>query len=530
MRKLSPFGKKKEYLRSLAALSVPSFLAIWSLISMRGTIAYSDDFEMIVESKSILHGVFDVEIGWFAPIQKLTYGLLANTWGFASYLPYRLMGVVFVWVTGVALAFRYRANSKILKVVVPLWFGTLAGAFHTILWPAASWTLSGVIALLIVENAPDSKSRKVDRVDFLVLTLSCVVLFTSGPMGVPFVVAIAIIHYRNCFRPSLLFAVIPILIYSVIVNLFDKNVGASLDTPIWNNIKGAGIYVVQALVGSASTLVGFSEFGPIAIAAIAILYVFCFARFSSNQRRVHTAWVVGTLIYWVLLAVTRGQLGEPAAPRYTIVGALTLLILMSDCLVVIFSNRQHKSVIYGFGVVACLVISSNWSTLELRTNDFQYLSAIHQAKFTALELVETNVPDDFVFDSVNLPQFDWKSYEDAIQTKGSPAYSLNVLSQKPLWERQIADEILTKFSLWIQTGEVINSGNCTNDAKNLSSSIIVLRNGSNSEQSASIRGFSSTELWLLLVPANSTVGYRWNGSTKYGMPFEIDLNDLLLCS
>lgn len=529
MRALSPLGKIEKPWRLLVALFVPSALAIWSLISLRGTIAYSDDFEMIVESKSILHGVFDVEISWFVPIMKLSYGIIANVWGFESYFPLRFMGVVLVWMSGVGLAFKYKNNSVILMVVVPLWFGTLAGAFHTLLWPAASWTLIGVTALFVIDHAPAPNSNRINRFDFLALGLTSIILLSSGPMGVPFVVAIAIIRFRNFWQLSSLFALVPILIYAFIVKLFEDNNGEIQETPIWVNLKGAGTYIGQALLGSANTFIGFSEFGPIAIVSIAILYFYCLPGFSPKQRRFHIAWVGGTLCYWVLLAISRGQLGEPAAPRYTIVGALTLLILMSDCLVVIFSKRQLKSLIYPFGIVTCLVISSNWSTLELRTNDFQYLSGVHRAKFTALEIVESNIPDDFSFDPVNLPQFDWETYRTAIQSKGTPAYSLNELRKRPLWELQIADEILLKYSLFNQISRDTYSENCSSDTKRISWTSVVLRNYSNLDQSAGIRGFGSTELWTLLVPANSTIEYAWNGSTKYGTPLAIDLNGLSLC-
>jgi hypothetical protein len=312
--------------------------------------------------------------------------------------------------------------------------------------------------------------------------------------------------------------------------LFDSGVDPNLETPIWMNIKGAGSYILRALIGSASTFTGFSELGPIAIVAVTALYVYCFNEFSSKQLQMHTAWVGGTLLYWFLLAISRGHLNEPTAPRYTIVGALTLLILMSDCLIIIFSHRKHRSIIYGFGVVASLVISSNWGTLELRTNDFQYLSAVHRAKFTAIEFVELNLPNDFAIDPVNLPQFDLKQYLAAVQTKGSLAYPFDELSTKSLGEKMIIDEVLKEFSLWTQNDNMIFVTSCKASDNHIPGSSIVLRNVSDLEQSAKVYGFASTELWTLQVPAKTTIEFQWNGNTKFDIPFKIELNGLAVCS
>ena len=523
-------NETKKFGRLIFAVLVPSFLALWSLKSMQGTIPYSDDFEMIIKSKSVWHDVFVVEIGWFFPIPKLLYGLIANGWGLQSYFPYRLMGVSLVWLTGVILAFRYLRTSPILTVVVPFWFATLAGAFHTLLWPAASWTLSGVIALLLIEYFPSSNSDKINRFDLLTFAISTLVLLSSGPMGVPFVVAIGVIRFRRSFRFAPLFAVMPIIVYALIILLFSSGGGTSGETPLWANLQGSGNYVLRAFLASANTFTGFVELGPIAVVIVGALYVRNFKEFSFRQRQVHLAWVSGTLLYWALLALTRGHLGEPGAPRYTIVGALTLLILISDSLVSSFKMSKSKLTVWCFAVTAVLVVSSNWNSLEMRTNDFQYLSGIYRAKFAALDLVAQNVPLDFAIDQANLPQFDWSLYIEAIQSKGSPAYSWKELANRPLSERQVADEIIFNYSSWelIALGEV--NGTCMNNSIEFVGSSIMLANSTDSVLSAKVSGFALTELWSLQVPPNSSAEFRWSGGVSDGLPFKVELNGLSSCS
>ncbi len=522
--------ESKKFGRLIFALLVPSFLAVWSLKSMQGTIPYSDDFEMIIKSKSVWHDVFVVEIGWFFPIQKLIYGLLAHGWGLQSYLPYRLMGVSLVWLTGVILAFRYLRTSPIFAVVVPFWFATLAGAFHTLLWPAASWTLSGVIALLLIEYFPASNSDKINRFDFFSFAISSLVLLSSGPMGVPFVMAIGVIRFRKSFRLAPLFALMPIIIYGLIILLFSSSGGTTGPTPLWANFQGSGNYVLRAFLASANTFTGFSELGPIAVVVVGALYVRNFKEFSIRQRQNHLAWVSGTLLYWALLALTRGHLGEPGAPRYTIVGALTFLILMSDSLVANFKLSKSKLTVWCFAVTATLVVSSNWNSLEMRTNDFQYLSGIYRAKFAALDLVAQNVPLDFAIDQANLPQFEWSLYIEAIESKGSPAYSWKELANRPLSERQVADEIIFNYSSWerITSGEV--NGTCMNSSIEFVGSSIMLTNRTDSVLDAKVSGFSLTELWSLQVPANSSAEFRWSGGVSDDLPFKVDLNGLSSCS
>jgi hypothetical protein len=166
----------------------------------------------------------------------------------------------------------------------------------------------------------------------------------------------------------------------------------------------------------------------------------------------------------------------------------------------------------------------------MRTNDFQYLSGIYRAKFAALDLVAQNVPLDFAIDQANLPQFEWSLYIEAIESKGSPAYSWKELANRPLSERQVADEIIFNYSSWerITSGEV--NGTCMNSSIEFVGSSIMLTNRTDSVLDAKVSGFSLTELWSLQVPANSSAEFRWSGGVSDDLPFKVDLNGLSSCS
>jgi hypothetical protein len=127
---------------------------------------------------------------------------------------------------------------------------------------------------------------------------------------------------------------------------------------------------------------------------------------------------VTTVSLWVLLALGRGSVGDPAASRYVYVGAVLIVLMIGEA---VADARHGRAVTVAVLVLAPLCILAGLSSLRSGAAQLRRNSTFLRAELAEVErLGAERVDPDFRPDPIRAPQISAGPYLAAVEALGSP--------------------------------------------------------------------------------------------------------------
>ncbi len=367
-----------------------------------------------------------------APV--LVFKLLFATVGIDSYLPYRVAGLV-VHCAVVLLLFAYarRRVGDVLALgaaAIILFLGT---AWPDVLWPFQMGFLGSLAAGIGALLALDREDRRGDVTAAVLLAVA----LSSSSLGIPLLFAAALeVLGRPDRRARWWVIAAPAVLYGAWYVGYGGQSSATSD-----NLFGAPHYVAEAAAGAAGALFSLGrDWGrTLAVGLLVALLV-------GLHRRGHASWRLIALIaaplgFWFLTAVARGQLGEPASPRYLYPGAVFLLLIAVEAAAGLRLTRGALAV---GAVILAAALLGNVGAMRDGAGFLRDESTAVDGALAALPLVAAKVGPDFQPDPESAPQIRAGAYLAAVRDLGSPAPSPGALPGMYERARARADDSLRR--------------------------------------------------------------------------------------
>ena len=241
------------------------------------------------------------------------------------------------------------------------------------------------------------------------------VALASSSLGIPLLLAVALeVLGRPDRRARWWVVVAPAVLYGA----WYVGYGGSSSSATSDNLFGSPSYVAEAAAGAAGALFSLGrDWGrTLAVGLVVALLL-------SLHRRGHASWRLIALIaaplgFWFLTAVARGQLGEPASPRYLYPGAVFLLLIAVEASAGVRLARGALAVGAVFLAGALL---GNVGAMREGAGFLRDESTSVDGALAALPLVAKRVGADFQPDPDSAPQIRSGPYLAAVRDLGSPA-------------------------------------------------------------------------------------------------------------
>jgi hypothetical protein len=367
-----------------------------------------------------------------APV--LVFKALFSTVGIDSYVPYRVAGLaVHCGVVVLLFAYARRRVGDVLALGAAATILFLGTAWPDVLWPFQMGFLGSLAAGIGALLALDREDRRGDAIAAVLLAVA----LSSSSLGIPLLFAAALeVLGRPDRRARWWIVAAPAVLYGAWWLGYGGESSATSD-----NVFGSPGYVAEAAAGAAGALfsLGLDWGRTLAVGLVVALLV-------SLHRRGHASWRLLALIaaplgFWFLTAVARGQLGEPASPRYLYPGAVFLLLIAIEAAAGVRLTRGALAV---GGVILAGALLGNVGAMRDGAGFLRDESTAVDGALAALPLVATRVGADFQPDPESAPQIRSGAYLAAVRDLGSPAPSPRALPGMYERARARADEMLRR--------------------------------------------------------------------------------------
>jgi hypothetical protein len=373
--------------------------------------------------------------GHLSLLPVLVYKALFKLVGLRHYTLYRAVGVAVHLVCASLLYVLARRRVgpwlALLPTTLLLFMGS---AYQDLLWPFQIGYLGSIATGLGAFALLDDPARRSDG--WVAVLLVCGV--ASSGVGVCFLLgsAMMLIAQRAPWR-CLWVAALPAVLYVA------WSVHWGTDTTTSKAIAGAPHYVARAAAGAVAGMAGRLATGwraPLAIALVVALVLVWFWR-----RRPPTpmllAALAGGLSFWVLTAITRATIDEPAATRYLYVGAVFVWLILVESA----AGLRLRPVWIALGVlVVAGALEGNVKTLRAEARALAQVDTSVRAALTSVEIAAPVVDPAFKPAPVDAPPVTAGTYLAAVRDLGSPAYNVSELERQPESTRAQADRVLAR--------------------------------------------------------------------------------------
>lgn len=368
--------------------------------------------------------------------------------GLDNYRAFRLLGLlVHVAVATAVLVYVRRRLGSLAGLGGGIAILLLGTGWQNVLWPFQigfmGSVLGFVVALLLLE-------RRTTRSD---AAASACIAFALGCSGVGVAAAGAILVETLFTRPWRRWWIVigPLAVYAVWYLVYGESQAdlANLAAvPDYVSTSGsaavAGLYDLPLDWGRLGL-------GMLAGLAIAVL-----------RHRRHVPARVFALVamlgaFWGLTALSRGQYGDPGASRYVYVGAVVIVLLITEFV----PTRAARTV-----AVAGLVLGllSAWATSDLMragAGGLRREGAIIGAELGVVETLRDAVPADYAIDPVHAPGLTAGEYFEAVDGVGSsPAMPVQAFGSLSEFARTGADRVLFELAPPDISADVPPTGRC----------------------------------------------------------------------
>lgn len=364
------------------------------------------------------------------------YKLLFATVGLHHYWPYRLVGIVLhLTCAGLLYVLARRRMGAVPALVPTLLLLLLGTAWQDILWPFQIGYLGSIAAGLGALALLDSPNPRRDGWAAALLVGSVV----SSGVGLAFAVAcgVLLIAQRQPWR-RLWLAVVPLVVYGI----WYLGWGGG-DHTSTAAMLAAPQYVADAAAGAVAGLAGLNEatWGPpLALMLLAVIVIEWRRRYPGlGPSPMLLTAAGGALVFWVLAAVARATEADPTASRYVYVGAVFILLAVSEARL---GTALRGGWLILAGVLVLGAVVGNISALRSGERGLRSADNSVRASLAAVEVAAPVVSPAFLPDQNDAPQVEAGPYLAAVHDLGSPAFTVRELRSAPESTRERADGVL----------------------------------------------------------------------------------------
>ena len=421
----------------------------------RGTSFWGDDWAWITTRRGNTVSTFlSPYDGHLSVLPIVIYRLMFAGFGIDSYVPYRVLVIVFSLVVGM-LAFAY-ARSRIgrfpamLVAALVLFEGS---GWQDTMWAfQIGWELAlglGVAALILL----DRRTRGTDIVGCALVLLSiCSTSFgVAFAIGVAFDVAFTRRRARDAWIP-----LIPLALYAIWA-LHYRPTGIN-----WSEIVLVPGNLVQTLAGGAAGIVGLSSATPLnptgttlvfGVPLLIVLTVVSVRSAAAQRFGPRAASLVVILTIFSALTTLGRAFETPLVSRYVYPDCVLTALFATE----LARGRTVPRVVHGVVVVLALcAVTANVGVLRSAGNYLRQVGAGTDADIAALDLGRGSIPADYI--AAQLPDYPFVSiragqYFSARRALGTPADSSVQLIRAPSGAQTIADtELIDEKEIVLSPG------------------------------------------------------------------------------
>ena len=419
---------------ALAALVAAAFALL--LYLGRSTTFYFDDWNWIISRREWDAGaLLEPHNGHLSLAPVLVYKALFSTVGLESYVPYRVAGLaIHCGVAVLLFAYARRRVGDVLALAAAAAILLLGTAWQDVLWPFQIGFLGSLAAGIGALLALDREDRRGDSLAALLLTVA----LASSSLGLALLIAAALeVLGRPDRRARWWIVAVPAVVYGA----WWVGYGGDEGSVTSDNLFASPSYVAEAAAGAAGALFALGRDWGRTLAVVLLV-----ALLANLHRRGRLPWRLAALIaaplaFWALAALARGQLGEPASPRYLYPGAVFLVLVAVEAAA---GTRLSRGAMAVGGVIVAAALLGNVGAMREGAGFLRDQSTSVDGALAALPLVAPRVGADFQPDPTSAPQIRTGGYLDAIRDLGSPAPSPRELPKLYERARERADDTLRR--------------------------------------------------------------------------------------
>jgi hypothetical protein len=396
---------------------------------------WGDDWEFVFGRLGISpHTLFFPVNGALDLTEVVIYKVLLRLFGLTSYAPFRAT-MILLHLSCVVLLFllaRRRVGGFVgLAMAIVLLF--LGSAGEILLFPGAMNHLCALTAGVGMLLALDFRTRLADVAACLLLSVS----LSSGGEGLAFAAcALILVLWDREYRTRWWIAVLPIALIVVWSLTYGQQGG---DRLLLSNFKLVPEYVADQNANTAAGLVGLNaSWGPVIAAVIGL----SLGRRIAALKRISpqlAAMILGWLVYWLVIAFARANLGTTGTERYIYGGCIFVMLIAIE----VFRNRRVATrFALATVVAAAFVIVANTQLLSGPRDVFATASDVVRADLAAVELAGARIPASYAL-PVPAAGMTAGQYLFVKRKWGSPAFPVQALPSLAEGLRLSVDALLT---------------------------------------------------------------------------------------
>ena len=423
-----------DLVRRNSDLVVWVFVSLFALILLErlrapSTFFYDEWTFVLARSSGSLDDFLAPHNGHLSVLPVIFYKIALSVFGMNHYRPLRVAGLlVHVFVATAVYRYVRGRMGRIAGVCFGVAVLLLGSGWQNIFWPFQvgfmGSALFGIVAWILIER--DDRRSDILAAVALGASLAC------GGLGIAVVIgAAARLVVARAGSRLLRIAAVPTGFYLAWYLSYGQSQGTS------DNVRLLPKFVTNEATSSTAALFGRGmTSGRILLALLLVL-----AAGSVIHRRKLAPTITAPLVCvsanWVLVGYSRADLGDFAASRYVYVGAVFIILVVSD----VIGPVRHGRFLVLCPILAAVSIWGNWNVLHAGAAFVRNSTNTTRSELRAIEWMSSTVNPAFQPDTSLMPQVSAGQYLSAVRKFGSPAFSDDQVAQNDELTREATDRV-----------------------------------------------------------------------------------------
>lgn len=446
---------KGQWIVRSSTVVVLGLIALRLLSLFEDRIFFFDEWDFVVNRNQLsIESIFSSHNGHPSAVTAAVYLLFLNLFGIDFFSPFIIAGLA-VHLLVTVLVGRIVAQHVSQWVALPaiIAMGLLGTGWQNSMWPFQIGFMGSVASflatvLLLGDGTTAPGSRK--------LTLSSIALVIGvmcSSVGLAGIGAVALMTIGDRSRRQReWWTALPA---AVIYSLWYVGFGSGTATSVSLSPSVVADYVLQSASFAAASLGAASQiWGALVIGLLIPLLTLRIRRAGKEMRSSLLLPTSFLALFWVMTAVSRGDLGELGASRYTYIGAVGLIVIMAQ----VSQNNKFAGTLMFIGLSASAVLTS--STLLSGSQGLRYESEIVRAQLEWVEEHAALIPHELVVDPIHTPQLVVGSYLESKARLGGSISSPSGFSALSPGAATALDSLVARS--WVLKSEASAEVGCGN--------------------------------------------------------------------
>jgi hypothetical protein len=390
------------------------------------SIFFYDEWSIVIKRQGGSLGTYlDPHGGHFILFIVVVYKLLFAIFGLRHYIVFRFVGVLMqlACATLLYLLARRRIGAwwALLPTTMLLFMGT---AGEDLLWPFQIGffaSLAGALAALVLL---ERHTRRSDIGACIALAIG----ITGSGVGVAGLFAVAVYLAVAADRKRWWVVGVPTALFL----LWYFTYGSS-ETVTSQQLLAAPGYMASAAGAALAGIAGVDlvAWAPALLLALIVLVVLTVARAPNRATPLLFAGITGAVMFWLLTAIVRGDIGVPDASRYLYVGAVFIWIVIAELFRAWGAQARPAAVVLVLGLALAAIVSNVGTLRGTFVTDWNSNDVIVSAALATTEVAGPAAIPTFEPSPSLAPDITAGPYLHIIRTLGSPAITEAQLAASP---------------------------------------------------------------------------------------------------